>query len=81
MKIVLFFGAGFSRAWGLPVMQEFFQHAKDLDYLKQDDKNFLRELQSTAQKGVSMLQVRHDNLEEILSFCLASENFNAGYAT
>lgn len=63
------------------MMQEFFQHAKDSDYLKQDDKDFLRKLQATAQKGVSMLQVRHDNLEEILSFCLASENFKAGYAT
>lgn len=79
MNTVLFLGAGFSRAWGLPVMQEFFQHAKDSDYLKQDDKDFLRELQSKAQKGVSMLQVRHNNLEEILSFCLASKTFNAGY--
>jgi hypothetical protein len=79
MKIVLFLGAGFSRAWGLPVMEEFFQYAKDSDYLKPDDKNFLRELQAKAQKGVSMLQVRHNNLEEILSFCLASKNFNAGY--
>lgn len=80
MKIVLFIGAGFSRAWGLPVMEEFFQYAKDSDYLKPDDKNFLRELQAKAQKGVSMLQVRHNNLEEILSFCLASKNFNAGYS-
>lgn len=44
-----------------------------------EDKQFLRDLQAKAQKGVSMLQVRYDNLEEILSFCLASENFNAGY--
>ena len=79
MKTVLFLGAGFSRAWGLPVMQEFFQHAKDSDYLKLDEKNYLRELQSKAQKGVSMLQVGHDNLEEILSFCLASKTFNADY--
>lgn len=79
MKTVMFLGAGFSRAWGLPVMQEFFQHAKDSDYLKLGDKDFLRELQSKAQKGVSMLQVRHNNLEEILSFCLASKNFNTGY--
>lgn len=79
MKTVLFLGAGFSRAWGLPVMQEFFQHAKDSDYLKPGDKDFLRELQSKAQRGVSMLQVGYDNLEEILSFCLASKTFNAGY--
>lgn len=79
MKTVLFLGAGFSRAWGLPVMQEFFQHAKDSDYLKLGDKDFLRELQSKAQRGVSMLQVGRDNLEEILSFCLASKNFNTGY--
>lgn len=79
MKIVLFLGAGFSRAWGFPVMQEFFQYAKDADYLRDEDKRFLRELQSKAQRGVNMLQVRHNNLEEILSFCLASRNFNAGY--
>lgn len=79
MKTVLFLGAGFSRAWGLPVMQEFFQYAKDSENLEQRDKDFLRELQSKAQMGVNMLEVRHDNLEEILSFCLASENFNSGY--
>lgn len=79
MKIVLFLGAGFSKAWGLPVMKEFFQHAKDSEYLTKEDKDFLRNLQSRAQKGVNMLQVRHNNLEEILSFCLAASNFGTGY--
>jgi hypothetical protein len=81
MKTVLFLGAGFSRAWGLPVMQEFFHFAKISKHIKQQDKDFLRDLQAKAQKGVSMLQVHHHNLEEILSFCLASESFNAGYPT
>jgi hypothetical protein len=79
MRIVLFLGAGFSRAWGLPVMKEFFQHAKDSEHLTKEDKDFLRDLQSRAQKGVSMFQVRYDNLEEILSFCLAASNFGTGY--
>lgn len=80
MKIVLFLGAGFSRAWGLPVIQEFFQYAKDSHYLVKDDKDFLRELQAKAAGGANMLDVKRNNLEEILSFCLATENFNAGYA-
>ncbi|MGA2093206.1 MAG: SIR2 family protein [Sedimentisphaerales bacterium] len=79
MKIVLFLGAGFSRAWGLPVMKEFFQHAKDSTYLTEEDKSFLRELQSRAQRGVSMYQVGRDNLEGILSFCLAESQFGTGY--
>ena len=79
MKIVLFLGAGFSRAWGLPVMKEFFQHAKDSTCLKEEDKSFLRGLQSRAQRGVSMYQVSRDNLEGILSFCLAESNFGTGY--
>ncbi|MHC4498231.1 MAG: hypothetical protein ACYS21_03850 [Planctomycetota bacterium] len=79
MKIVVFLGAGFSRAWDLPVMNEFFQHAKDSEHLSEEDKDFLRNLQGRAQKGVSMLQVRHDNLEDILSFCLAESKFGTGY--
>jgi hypothetical protein len=79
MKTVLFLGAGFSRAWGLPVMQEFFQHAKNSEYLGDNDKDFLRKLQRKARQGVSMLQIGNDNLEEVLSFSLASRNFNSGY--
>ena len=47
--------------------------------LLNDGKDFLRELQGKARQGVSMLEVRHENLEEILSFALASEGFNTGY--
>ncbi|HUV41920.1 MAG TPA: hypothetical protein VMW23_09060, partial [Sedimentisphaerales bacterium] len=79
MKTVLFLGAGFSSAWGLPVMQEFFQHAKNSEYLGDNDKDFLRKLQRKARQGASMLQIENDNLEEVLSFSLASENFNVGY--
>ncbi len=79
MKIVIFLGAGFSRAWGLPVMNEFFPYAKDSEHLTIEDKGFLRDLQGRAQKGVSMFQVRHDNLEDILSFCLAESKFGTGY--
>jgi len=79
MKVVLFLGAGFSRAWGLPVMREFFQSAKNSSYLDNESKDFLRDLQLRAQQGSNMLQTEHNNLEDILSFCLASENLNAGY--
>lgn len=79
MKIVLFLGAGFSRAWGLPVMQEFFQYANDSTHLKEDDKNFLRELRRESSNANNAIVVRYDNLEEILSYCLASTSFNAGY--
>lgn len=79
MKVVLFLGAGFSRAWGLPVMREFFQYAKDAEFLDDESKDFLRNLQLKAQQGSNMLRTEHNNLEDILSFCLASEHLNAGY--
>jgi hypothetical protein len=79
VKIVLFLGAGFSRAWGLPIMKDFFQYSKDSKHLTNDDKEFLRGLQSRAQRGVNMFQVGHNNLEDILSFCLAGSDYGTGY--
>jgi len=54
MKAVLFLGAGFSRAWCLPVMEEFFQYAKDCNHIDPREKDFLRGLQVEAAKGTNM---------------------------
>ena len=79
MKVVLFLGAGFSRAWGIPVMKEFFDYAKGANFVDNDSKGFLRELQLKAQRAANMLRTAHDNVEDILSLCLAAEGFGAGY--
>jgi hypothetical protein len=70
MKVTLFLGAGFSRAWNLPVMSEFFNVASDSRRLGPPEKAFLTELQKCARTGASFLDIRHGNLEDILSFCL-----------
>ena len=51
MNIVLFLGAGFSRAYGLPVMRKFFTRARRSDCLSAEDKSFLDRLQEKAQVG------------------------------
>lgn len=79
MKIVLFLGAGFSRVFGLPLMREFFEHAKSSIYVSDSDKDFLRDLQLRARRGLNMLTMDDNELEDILSFYLACENFTGRY--
>ncbi|MHC4648844.1 MAG: hypothetical protein ACYTBJ_25585 [Planctomycetota bacterium] len=79
MKIVLFLGAGFSRAYGLPVMRDFFGHAKKGPYLEDDDKAFLEDYQRKTYGAANMFRPEYANLEDVLSFCLALENFAGSY--
>ena len=43
-NVVLFLGAGFSKPFGLPVMDEFFEHAEASTQIEVSEKAFLREL-------------------------------------
>ena len=70
MNIVLFLGAGFSRAFDLPVMDEFFVRVNQSTDIKEDDKKFIRSFRERARSGISMLNGPHDNLEHVLSFAL-----------
>ncbi|MGD0077609.1 MAG: SIR2 family protein [Sedimentisphaerales bacterium] len=79
MKTVLFLGAGFSAAWGLPTMNQFFNYANDSAHLTNEDKVFLNKLQERAYRGANMFQVVRNNLEEILSFCLSEYSLGVGY--
>ena len=75
MNVVLFLGAGFSRAVNLPVMREFFGAVTKTDELTDDDKQFVRNLRQLARDGASMLQGDRDNLEHVLSFALMTAEF------
>ena len=44
MSYVYFLGAGFSDAYGLPVMNQFFSVAKESTLLKPEEKIFLAQL-------------------------------------
>jgi len=79
MNLVLFLGAGFSNAYGLPVMAEFFNHAKNALYLKNEDKAFLDTYQRKTHSAANMFDPDYGNLEDVLSFCLISENFAGKY--
>jgi hypothetical protein len=79
MKVVLFLGAGFSKAFELPAMEDFFGYAQEADYLDKDQKAFLDNLQREASNGASMLSIPLSNMEDVLSFCLASRLYSSGY--
>lgn len=68
MKIVLFLGAGFSKAFGHPVMNEFFAFADSSTRISPEDKDFIKELLKQARIANAFLESSPTNLEDILSF-------------
>lgn len=68
MKLVVFAGAGFSAAFGLPVMNSFLGFADASDRLSVDDKALLGRLILEARRANSFLESSATNLEDILSF-------------
>ena len=68
MNLVYFLGAGFSAAYGLPVMNQFFSAARQSPLLKPKEKIFLAEVQRFAHMGVRLVTISRNNMEEILSF-------------
>jgi hypothetical protein len=72
MSYVYFLGAGFSAAYGLPVMNDFFRVARE-NKLIIDEKEFLAEVQRFAHMGVRLVTISRNNMEEILSFLEMAE--------
>jgi hypothetical protein len=70
VKYVLFLGAGFSRAFGFPTMNEFFEHARSSLLIDDKDKTFLTKLRAATRSGASMLKGSEVNLEHVLSFAI-----------
>ncbi len=73
MSLVYFLGAGFSAAYGLPVMNEFFSVARQSALLSEEEKTFLAEVQRFAHMGVRLVTISRNNMEEILSFLEMAE--------
>ncbi len=73
MSFVYFLGAGFSAAYGLPVMNEFFSAARQSKLLQPWERIFLAEVQRFAHMGVRLVTISRNNMEEILSFLEMAE--------
>ena len=73
MNVVLFLGAGFSAPFGLPVMNEFMSHAQDSVKLRDDEKEFLRQIQLDYRRSRSHLQGTLTNLEDMLSLAIMKD--------
>ena len=73
MSLVYLLGAGFSAAYGLPMMNEFFSVAKQSTLLSEKEKTFLAEVQRFAHMGVRLVTISRNNMEEILSFLEMAE--------
>ena len=83
MRVVLLLGAGFSRAFGLPVMSEFFPHVRRSLRISEEQKAMIARLQLKARQGGGAIGHQEDNLEHVLSFTLfglMSANAPAGAA-
>lgn len=67
METVLFLGAGFSKAFGYPVMDEFFPYAARSRWLSAEQKESLVELRVIASRSDAGVTGKHDNLEHVFS--------------
>ena len=67
MDTVLFLGAGFSKAFGYPVMNEFFPYAARCRGLSAEQKEALRELRRIASQAHGGVTGPDDNLEHVFS--------------
>src|SRR5258706_11278689 len=74
MNIVLFLGAGFSAALGLPVMNRFFEFARTHSRLSSEDRQFLQDIRVQAKNAAGMVVSTIDDLEHALSFALMAQN-------
>jgi hypothetical protein len=73
MNIALFLGAGFSAAFGLPVMNRFFEVARTHPRLSTEDRQFLQTINGQAKSAAGMVYSRIDDLEHVLSFALMAQ--------
>ena len=73
MNLTLFLGAGFSAAFGHPVMDTFLGFADSCKRLTDEDRSFLGRLVLEARRANSFLESSPTNLEDILSFSQMGE--------
>lgn len=73
MGLVYFLGAGFSAAYGLPMMNQFFPFARQCPLLDDNQRRFLAEVQRFAHMGVRLVNISRNNMEEMLSFLEMAE--------
>ena len=66
MKIVLFLGAGFSKAFGLPLMKEFYQEAIAGDVLSEEERKLLREMRRRVRQGYTWPTIFRRDIEPLL---------------
>ncbi len=76
MNIVLFLGAGFSRAFHYPTMDEFLSSVDSSEKLDPEEKNFVGRLVLEARRANSFLQSSPTNLEDILSFSVMADRLS-----
>ncbi|MCJ7635526.1 SIR2 family protein [Candidatus Bathyarchaeota archaeon] len=73
MNLTLFVGAGFSAAFGHPVMDTFLEFADSCKNLQEEDRSFLGRLVLEARRANSFLESSPTNIEDILSFSQMGE--------
>lgn len=70
MRVVLFLGAGFSRAFDLPTMTEFFPAVAADPSFTSDQKALVQDVRQRARDAAAFISDSETNLEHALSFCL-----------
>lgn len=73
MTTVLFCGAGFSAAFGLPTMNQFFSVAYASERLSEEEKNLLRQIQQEARAANAFRESSPTNLEDILTLAVMGD--------
>src|SRR5437016_5805381 len=68
MRVTLFLGAGFSAAFGHPVMDSFLGFADASPRISNEDRDLLGRLILEARRANSFLESSPTNLEDILTF-------------
>lgn len=81
MRVVLFLGAGFSSAFGHPVMSQFLTTVDASPNISNQDKQLVQELTLEARRANSFLESSPTNLEDILSFAVMGDRLEMRGAT
>ncbi len=77
MNVVLFLGAGFSRPFGQPTMQEFLEAARASTRITEEEKGLIDDLVLEARSANAYLDSSPTNIEDILSFSVMADRVAA----
>lgn len=78
LKIVYFLGAGFSRHFHLPTMNEFFDTALGSSRIDDGERQFLDGVRLRARQAATFLEGEYANLEHTLSFAETDVRLGVG---